>query len=81
MTTRNPTTHVIKVAVLVTDDIRPKDLSRHILDPAFEDVDEVLQFTVEGYGVDKIEDATEGFLMKATVDDALARMSDEEWKV
>jgi hypothetical protein len=42
-------TRVIKIAVLVTADTRPKDLSR-VLDVAFEDMDEVLQFTVEGYG-------------------------------
>jgi hypothetical protein len=37
------------VAVLVTADTRPKDLSR-VLDEAFEDWDAVLQFVVEGYG-------------------------------
>jgi hypothetical protein len=35
------------VAVLVTADTRPKDLSR-VLDEAFEDWDAVLQFVVEG---------------------------------
>jgi hypothetical protein len=48
-----PATHVLKVEVLVTDEITPRGLSR-ILDVAFEDLGEVLQFTVEGYGVDKI---------------------------
>ncbi len=38
--------HVIKVAVLVTADTRPKDLS-NVLDLAFEDQDEILQFTIE----------------------------------
>jgi hypothetical protein len=42
---------VINVGVLVTADTRPKDLSR-VLDQAFEDRDEVLQFVVEGYGWD-----------------------------
>ena len=38
------------------------------------DVDEVLQFVVEGCGVEKIEDATEQSLMTATVDSALEQL-------
>jgi hypothetical protein len=45
-----PDTRVINVAVLV-EDMSPKDLSR-VLDLAFEDLDEIRQFTVEGYGWD-----------------------------
>lgn len=44
-------TRVLKVAVRVATDTRPKDLSR-VLDTAFEDWDDVVQFTVEGYGWD-----------------------------
>ena len=61
-------TRVIKVAILATADTRPKDISR-ALDEAFEDRDEVLQFTVEGHGVDGIEEATEETLMDAFVPD------------
>jgi hypothetical protein len=66
-------THVIKVAVLVTTGFGPKDLSR-VLDDALVDVDEVLQFVVEGCGVERIEDATEQSLMAATVDSALEQL-------
>ena len=66
-------THVIKVAVLVTTGFGPKDLSG-VIDEALVDVDEVLQFGVEGCGVEKIEDATEQSLMAATVDSALEQL-------
>ena len=42
-------TKVVQVAVLVTERTRPKDLS-DLLDFAFEDDDDVLQFVVEGHG-------------------------------
>jgi hypothetical protein len=52
MTTEYSTdTRVLRVAVRVTTDTRPKDLS-HVLDAAFEDWDDVVQFTVEGHGWD-----------------------------
>jgi hypothetical protein len=44
-------TRVIKVAVPVTATTQPKDLIR-ILDLAFEDWDDVVQFAVEDYGWD-----------------------------
>jgi hypothetical protein len=56
-----PTTRVIKAAILVTANTRPKDISR-CLDEAFEDWDEVLQFVVEGAGWEKDEDATHAAL-------------------
>lgn len=62
--------YVIKVAVLVTADTRPKDLSRW-LDGAFEDVDEVLQFVVEGYGWDEGQEPTEEWLMAGVIEGAL----------
>jgi hypothetical protein len=43
---------VINVAVHVTAETRPKDLS-HVLDEAFEDWDAVVEFTVEGYRDDR----------------------------
>ena len=51
-------TEVIKVAVLVTADTRPKDLSR-VLDVAFEGEDNVHRVLVEGYGWPKGDDAAE----------------------
>ena len=62
-----PSTRVIKAAILVPADTRPKDLSR-ALDIAFEDVDEVLQFVVEGYGWEEDGDATDAALMANLVD-------------
>jgi hypothetical protein len=44
-------TRVLRVVVLVATETRPKDLSR-VLDAAFEDWDDVVQFAVEGYGWD-----------------------------
>jgi hypothetical protein len=44
-------TKVIKVAVLVWENVWPKELS-DVLDLAFADRDEVLEFKVEGYGWD-----------------------------
>jgi hypothetical protein len=61
-------TRVIKVAVLVTAETRPKDISR-ALDATFEEWPEVLQFVVEGYGWDGSDaGATEEALMAATVE-------------
>jgi hypothetical protein len=57
---------VIKVAVLVPGDIRPKDFSAY-LDLAFAGVPDVLQFTVEGWGCDDIGDVTATTLMDAAV--------------
>jgi hypothetical protein len=65
-----PTTRVIKAAILVTADTRPKDISR-VLDEAFEDVDEVLQFVVEGYGWEQDGDATDAALMANLIDGML----------
>jgi hypothetical protein len=44
-------TRVLRVEIEVTTETRPKDLSR-VLDAAFEDWDDVVQFAVEGYGWD-----------------------------
>jgi hypothetical protein len=66
-------TRVIKIAVLVTADVRPKDLPG-FLDEAFEDVDEVLQFVVEGHGWEKDGDATEAALMATLIDDVADRL-------
>jgi len=59
-------TRVIKTAVLVTGETRPKDLS-NLLDWAFEDCDAVLQFVVEGCGWTDAADATEAALMDMLV--------------
>jgi hypothetical protein len=48
---------LIKVAVLVPADTKPKDLGR-VLDLAFEDRDEVLEFSVEGHGTYDVNDPT-----------------------
>jgi len=64
------------VAVLVTGDIRPKDLNR-LLEDAFEDCDGVLQFVVEGHGWTEAADATEAALMDALVIDTAPRLSEE----
>jgi hypothetical protein len=69
-------TRVIKVAVLVTADVREKDLCR-VLDIAFEDWDAVLQFTVEGYGWSGHPDATEADLMGALVDHTAERLRED----
>jgi hypothetical protein len=57
---------VIKVAVLVTDAIRPRDLSI-ILDAAFEADPEILQFVVDGWPEDA--DMSETALWGMLVDD------------
>jgi hypothetical protein len=54
-------TRVIKVAVLISAEVRPKDLSG-ALDVIFEDWDEVLQFTVEGNGWDGKRDVNDELL-------------------
>jgi hypothetical protein len=58
---------VLRVAVLVTADTRPKELSEW-LDSAFYGVEEVLQFAVEGHGWDENEDPTEESLLASLVD-------------
>jgi hypothetical protein len=75
MTTRSVS--VTKVAVLTPADIRPKDLSR-LLDVAFEDCDEVLQFVVEGYGCSDCSDVTEADLMAALIDYTAERLTQGE---
>ena len=70
-----PDTYVIKAAVLVTGDTRPKDLSR-LLDIAFEDRDNILQFVVEGYGWPDGADPTETLLWEALVNDTAERLED-----
>jgi hypothetical protein len=63
-------TKVIRVAVLVTERTRPKDLST-VIDSAFKYDPEILQFAVEGWpeGVD-FADYSEAALWKALVDGA-----------
>ena len=61
-------TRAIKAAVLVADNVGPRDLSR-VLDVAFEDVDDVLQFVVEGHGWTDDADATKTSLMDAFMED------------
>jgi hypothetical protein len=63
---------MLKVAVLVTADTRPKELSE-LLEFAFYGVDEVLQFAVEGHGWDENEDPTEESLLAALVDGEVDR--------
>jgi hypothetical protein len=67
-------TRMLKVAILVTDEIRrPKNLS-NLLDVLFEEVDEVLQFVVEGEGWEPDTEPTEESLMAATVEGVIERM-------
>jgi hypothetical protein len=57
---------VIKVAFLVSVEVRPKELSSWI-DSMFMDTPEIRQFVVEGCGIDDVDKATEEVLMAAAM--------------
>jgi hypothetical protein len=65
---------VIKVAVLGTLGLRPRDLSK-ILDAAFADQDEILQFVVDGHGWHD-NGAVESALWTALIDDTADRLTE-----
>jgi hypothetical protein len=69
--------YVIKVAVLATADMRPKELSR-LLDRTFEDQNEILQLVVQGHGWGDDADSTEASIWAALVDDTAEKLADEE---
>ena len=60
--------HVVRVAVLVTADTRPKHLS-WVLDKAFEDEPEILQFVVTGTAGLTVATRPEASLWEALISD------------
>ena len=72
----DPTTKVIRVAVLVTAGTWPKDLSA-VYDAAFKYNQGILQVAVEGHGWPGDGDPTEGSLWDALVDDTASRLLED----